>query len=174
MSDTEADAIAGLAGAGSVAADYRHQSKLTTAAADLAVRGAYLKWYDLRVPDREVTDEVRDEARALVVAQAASGGLDLHDELGFAILHLCGDAVRLLLVCTWRNENELWETVYAKQGDGPYELVAPTSHKGTYCVWELGAVWHEQQAWTRYLYSARDDKARQAYVAEDRMEGLVG
>ncbi|MDJ0346251.1 hypothetical protein, partial [Streptomyces sp. PH10-H1] len=146
------EAVARLAGAGSVAPDYRHHSKLITPADDLSVRGAYLKWYDIRSPGTQVTDEIRDEARAFLASSAESGDLAFQDELGLVMLHLCGGEVRLLLACTWRNENELWETVYAKQGDGSYEIVRPGSHKATYCVWELGAVWHEQQAWTRYLY----------------------
>ncbi len=82
------------------------------------------------------------------------------------ILHRCGDAFYFLLVSTWRNENELWELVYAK--DGPKQLeFQPFAfdglHRGTFCVWELAVVWHEQQAWKRYLLSARDEAARLTY-----------
>ena len=34
-----------------------------------------------------------------------------------------------------------------------------STHRPTFCVWELGAVWHEQQAWSRYLRSSRDESA---------------
>ncbi len=33
-----------------------------------------------------------------------------------------------------------------------------------FCVWELGAVCHEQDAWSRYLLSERDADARRAYL----------
>ena len=52
---------------------------------------------------------LRDAARA--------GALGRLGELGFVILHRCGESFYFLLVCTWRNENELWETVWAKDGD---------------------------------------------------------
>ena len=39
-------------------------------------------------------------------------------------------------------------------------------HKPTFCVWELAPVWHEQQAWVRFLKSARDEAAAQAWLAD--------
>ena len=44
----------------------------------------------------------------------------------------------------------------------PWQLEG--THRPTYCVWELGPVWHEQGAWSRYLRSNRDAAARQAYL----------
>jgi hypothetical protein len=95
--------------------------------------------------------------------------------LGFVVLHRCGDDFYFLLVCTWRNENELWETVYAKHGpNSPNFQIFPFDglHRGTFCVWELGAVWHEQQAWGRYLISNKDENAKQTYL-RDSYDGLV-
>ena len=45
-------------------------------------------------------------------------------------------------------------------------------HKGAYCVWELGPVWHEKEAWVRFLNSQRDDAAERVYL-EDRFAGTV-
>jgi len=78
-------------------------------------------------------------------------------------------------VSTWRNDNELWETVWAKNGDeqptfDPWPVEG--AHRPTFCVWELGAVWHEQQAWSAYLRSERDETAKQAYL-RDAYEGAV-
>jgi hypothetical protein len=82
---------------------------------------------------------------------------------GFVVHHLCGDSFFYLVVNTWRHSNELWETVYYKDGsDFPSLEQAPREglHKPGFCVWELGAVHHEQQAWQRYLRSPRDAAAR--------------
>src|SRR6266566_1231239 len=51
------------------------------------------------------------------------------------------------------------------------DLLSPTAP--TFSVWVLGAVWHEQQAWTRYLYSQRDDPAKYAY-AQDQFPDTDG
>lgn len=48
----------------------------------------------------------------------------------------------------------------------------PRTHLGVYCVWELGAVWHEQGAYKRFLYSDRGDEALQVYL-EDQDLGTV-
>ena len=80
-----------------------------------------------------------------------------------------------LMIVTWRNTNELWESVYAKDvtQTGGYQLVEfENNHRGTFCVWELGPVWHERHAWVRFLSSKRDQAAKLAYV-NDRFSGLV-
>ena len=99
---------------------------------------------------------------------ADSSAIPLDDDLGFVILHRCGQSFYFLLVSTWRNDNELWETVWAKDGDAsgfhPWPLEG--SHRPTFCVWELGAVCHEQQAWSRFLRSERDAEAQDAYLSD--------
>ena len=37
--------------------------------------------------------------------------------LGFVILHRCGADFYFLIVCTWRGNNEVWETVFYKEGE---------------------------------------------------------
>ena len=46
------------------------------------------------------------------------------------------------------------------------------NHRVTFCVWELGPVWHERHAWVRFLSSPRDNAAKLAYI-NDRFEGQV-
>ena len=94
---------------------------------------------------------------------------------GFVILHRCGESFYFLLVSTWRNENELWETVYAKasaEETGFKLFTFDSSHRGTFCVWELGVVWHEQQAWKRFLLSKRGPEDVALYL-NDPHEGPV-
>ena len=158
-----------LASLGNVVPEgYTYYTKRVVPADELRLPSARLKWYDIYPDDAPVTPDQRAEARTLV------SGLDLGADLGFVILHRAG-GVLLLLVTTWRHTNEMWESVYYKRaGDaGGYEPVPQTSsHKATYCVWELGPVWHERNAWVRFLSSPRDDAAKQAYL-DDRFAGEV-
>jgi hypothetical protein len=122
-----------------------------------------------------VPAELEDLARESLHAGVRSGALNLAGDLGFVILHRCGEDFYFLLVSTWFNENELWESVWAKDGErdaafGPWDIEG--SPRPTFCVWELGAVAHEQQAWTRFLRSARGAGARKDYLA-DGYEGAV-
>ncbi len=146
---------------------YRHIYKRIQSAPCVEVGDTTLKWYDLAPADAPIPDEVRELARRDLQAAAEDDTLGLSEELGFVILHRCGGSFYFLLVCTWRNDNELWETVWAKDGEAdpafnPWPLEG--THRPTFCVWELGAVWHEQVAWSKYLRSSRDAAARQAYL----------
>jgi hypothetical protein len=158
-----------IADLGNVPAEYRHHPKTITPGDDLVLPAAHLKWYEVRREDAAVSGEVRDEARAFLRAETEAGRLEISGELGFAILHLCGESFYFLIVCTWRNVNEMWESVYTNDGSG-FTPVVQGPHLEVICVWELGVVRHEQQAWTRYLYSARDERAKLAYL-HDRLTG---
>jgi hypothetical protein len=158
-----------------VRTEYEHISKLIEPAPRLDVGDATLKWYDIAPEDAPVPAEIRELARNALREASSSGALDFAGELGFAILHRCGQSFYFLLISTWRNDNELWETVWAKNGEeetafSPWPVEG--THRPTFCVWELGAVWHEQQAWSRYLRSERDAAAQQAYL-EDAYAGAV-
>jgi hypothetical protein len=152
---------------GEVEPGYEHISKVVRPEPRLTLRDAVLKWYDIAPEDAPVPLAVRALARRNLRDASKPGELVLGDGLGFAILHRCGESFYFLLVCTWRHENELWETVWAKDGDGdpsfrPWPIEGP--HRPTFCVWELAAVCYERGAWSRYLCSPRDQAAKQAYL----------
>lgn len=158
-----------------VAAGYRHRPKVARPGPSIALGEAMLKWYEIAPPEEPVSDDVRALARRGLEEATRLGELRLGDGLGFVILHRCGGGFHFLLVSTWRNDNELWETVWAKDGDDdpafhPFPVEGP--HRPTFCVWELGAVAHERLAWSRYLSTARDDGARRAYL-RDAFDGVV-
>jgi hypothetical protein len=140
---------------------YRHIPKRSTPGEPLEPAGAVLKWYGLHPDDRPVPDDIASLARtALTRTPLEAQGL------GFVILHRCGTDFYFLIVSTWRNSNELWETVFYKDGDrmADFELFPREgAHKPVFCVWELVLVWHEQQAWARFLLSDRDEAAAQAW-----------
>jgi hypothetical protein len=161
-------------GHGSVPPAYQHLDKEIVPATRLSLPGAVLKWYDIQRPGEPVPGEIRRMARHFLVDEAESGRLDLRDQLGFVILHRCGESFYILLVSVWRNNNELWEAVYVTDAatSGFQLFPRATSPLGTFCVWELGAVCHEQQAFIRYLRSSRTPAAVQTYL-EDQYTGPV-
>jgi hypothetical protein len=158
-----------------VPADYRHAAKLARPGTGLAVAGAELKWYEVAPPVAPVPDGIRTLARDHLAATAERGDLAIEGEIGFCILHRCGRGFYFLILCTWRNQNEVWETVWAKDGDAdpdfrPWPAAGP--HRPAFCVWELGVVCHESRAWSRYLRSDRGPQARADYLA-DGFDGSV-
>ena len=153
---------------------YLYYEKLVTPGEGLSLPNAYLKWYSLYPSGEEITHEQVEESRAFLRGEAETGRLALGGDLGFVILHRA-EPMLLLLVTTWRNTNEMWESLFAKVA-GEAETYRPqefeSSHRGTYCVWELGAVWHERNAWVRFLSSRRDEEAKLDYL-NDRFSGRV-
>ena len=154
---------------------YVHVEKLVRPEPSLLLGATALKWYDIAPDDEPVPLATRALARRCLRDAHKSGSLGVEGELGFVILHRCGDDFYFLLVSTWRNENELWETVWAKSGEAdvffqPWPIDG--THRPTFCVWELAAVCHERRAWTDYLLSSRDDEARRRYLASS-YEGVA-
>ena len=151
-----------------IGAEYRHAPKHVTPGEIIEPPGALLKWYAVHPEDRPVPDEITQLARSYLMKNnlEAKG-------FGFVILHRCRNDFYFLIVNTWRNNNEVWESVFYKNGDAmtdftlwPREAV----HKPTYCVWELVPLWHEQKTWERFLKSARDEAAAQVWE-RDRYAG---
>ena len=159
-----------------VAESYGHAPKLALSRPSIALGDAVLKWYDIAPPDDPIEPDTVLLARRALGEAVRLGELRLGDTPGFVILHRCGgDGFHFLLVSTWQNANELWETVWAKDGSndpGFHPFPLEGTHRPTFCVWELGVVAHERAAWTRFLRSERDLEARHAYL-RDTFEGEV-
>ena len=169
------EAIPHLARLGNVVPEgYTYYEKLVTAGEDLSLPQAYLKWYDIYAPGAEITAAEGARSRAFLAAEVAAGRLALEGDLGFVLLHRAGPGL-LLLVITWRQTNELWESIFvqdAAAAGGYRPLTFANGQWGTYCVWELGPIWHERHAWVRFLSSPRDEAAKLAYV-NDRFVGRI-
>jgi hypothetical protein len=147
-----------------VAPTYRHAPKQVSYGETVAKSRCVLKWYEVSDAETPVPDDIR----ALARAPLENGRLDV-DGFGFVVLHRCGKDFYFLVVVTWRNENELWETIWYKDGDtmrefGEFPRVG--THKVTLCVWELAPVWHERQSWVRFLLSKRDLEAAERWLSD--------
>lgn len=145
-----------------IPAAYEHRPKRIAAGAAIEPTGAVLKWYVLYPQSQPVPEKIVSLARARLTATPLEAR-----GLGFAILHRCEEDFYFLIVCTWRNSNELWESVLYKDGEAMQSFERfprEAAHKPTFCVWELAAVWHEQQAWLRFLATARDVPAARAWL----------
>jgi len=133
----------------------------------LVLPDAVLKWYDMAEAGTEL-EELSRRARAFIEAESAAGDLVLEDSLGFVELHHC-TTIAFLIVMTWRRNNELWQTTYLADltdPETPFSRVTESvhGHRPGLCIWEQVPVWHERAAWVRYIGSARDEKAKRAYL----------
>lgn len=157
------------------APQYRHRAKDAVPGPIVQIASTTLKWYDLDEPTNRVTPETRALAQSALHGFAAALA---DDHAGFAILHQCSPSFAFLLISTWRGNNELWQSVnYIDTGlvgfaaFDPAYATAPNL-RPTFCVWELGIVAHEAQAWQRYLASNRSI-ADLAHWQQDRLHTKV-
>lgn len=159
-------AAAALSATRDVGQNYVHADKFAQPGDTLVLSSTTLKWHNLAPAEKPVPAAIEQLARTFLERQDAAGQLSALGDTGFVILHRCGDSFYFLLASTWKNDNEIWETVYAKDaGDDDFSLFQqPKEHRGTFCVWELACVWHEQQAWRRFLVSARGADDRVHYI----------
>jgi len=158
----------------SIEAGYVHGEKHIKPLEALAFPGRRLKFYTIGGAGRPVPAEIADGARRFLTRREGEGGLAQLGDFGFVILHRCGEHFYFLIACSWRGNNEIWETVHARdeQDIDFHDFSRPDPHQATFCVWEMGAVCHEQRAWLRYLRSDRDETAIETWLA-DQYEGPV-
>ena len=156
-----------------VASDYSHYQKLVRPGPALTAKGVHLKWYLIYPESLPVTPDDIDAAQAFLRPEIVASRLALKDEIGFVVQHRCAEQL-ILYVCTWRGNNEVWETLYHRRcaPAARYSVLERENTSPTFCVWVLPAVLHEQRAWSRYLCSQRDAAAQCAY-ATDQLTGVV-
>jgi hypothetical protein len=148
---------------------YRHGPKRVVPGTAIELNGAVLKWYRLYSEEAgagapSMIPEIEQLARSYLakVTLEAKG-------LGFVILHQCGTDFYFLILNTWRGNNELWETVFYKDGEQMADFALwprEAIHKPAFCVWELAPVWHETKSWERFLISARDEVAARLWLKD--------
>jgi hypothetical protein len=156
-----------------VSSSYQHQHKSARPGPALETSDVYLKWSLIEPESLPITSAQVNEAQTFLLEELNSGRLKLSNEVGFVVQHRCAK-VLILYVCTWRGDNEVWETLYhtVLQPQARYKVTQRENASPTFCVWVLPAVLHEQRAWVKYLESARDLVAQEAYL-HDQFTGQV-
>jgi hypothetical protein len=147
---------------------YRHYAKVITPRDGIYLPECRLKWYDIGYKEFPVSSDLHADAREVVIEAVSSAAPGTFGDVGFVVLHDCGEIVFLMLG-TWRGNNELWQTIFEHR---PEEAAGFTlqriggNHRPSACVWELGAISHEAQAWARYLSTGRTPADLEAYLAD--------
>lgn len=169
----EAETEVDLSSLGNVPLSYQHHDRLISAGAPLILPRAFLKWYELRHTGDSIPRDLAAEARSFLAQEVSAGRIDFDYGLGFVVLHY-SPPLTYLIVGSWRSNQELWETLFITdlRQDEPFRRVVPGENAPTLCVWELAPVWHERQAWSRFLYSARDAPAKKTWMS-DYLTGTV-
>lgn len=146
---------------------YRHYEKKVYGHGVIKSTHSRLKWYDIARGKKPIPKDIRDLATDYLSRQTEMTGTPSSQELGFVLLHRCGAGFYFLGLCTWRENNELWKTVFyfdTKKMEDFALFPQDGAHRDTFCVWELSVVGYETLAWTTYLRSGRTNKDAETYV----------
>lgn len=157
-----------LGGLGNVPADYAHEWRVATPGEPIVAPGAVAKRSLVHRGGGEVAPALAAEARATVVAALQGGVCRPEYGLGFALLHV-STSHAFPVVGSWRGHQECWKVIWVKElGEAAPFAVVPANgeERPLACVWELAVVCHERMAWHRYLFSARDEAAKRAWLAD--------
>lgn len=159
---------------GNVPDEYRHHRRLVVPGDPIVTDNLILKWYEISLPDHPAPERVLDAARAMVRESIENGSTPSGHGFGLAILHQ-STALTYVIIGVWTANQELWTAHFTRESadiDGTFERVIPGVDGSTLCVWELAPVWHDRQAWVRYLFSDRTEVNKRLYLM-DRLSGSV-
>ena len=162
-----------LADVGESQPGYRHHQREARSTTPLVLPHVVLRWNEVFLTDRGISPSLDRRARACVRSAFANGDVPDGERLGFVVLHH-STARDYLLIGVWYQTQELWEVLFTREAesDEGFRRVHPGIDSSVMCVWEMAAVWHERELWSRYLRSARDLDARLAW-ARDTWSAVV-
>jgi hypothetical protein len=150
---------------------YVHHRRDVRPGESLTLERGVLKWYEVFRRGEEPARDLDTTARAAVADLVRAGSLPLQHGVGFVVSHH-STASDYLIACCWHQIQELWHAILIRPADGSaaFRQEWPSQTSASFCVWEMAPMWHERNAWERYLFSSRDDNAIRAYV-NDQLSG---
>lgn len=134
--------------------------------------GWRFKAYTISRGGAVVGDELLGAARGIVrtlVAESATAAATHHYGVGFVGVHQ-GRGGNVVFVDWWCDENELRHHVFSSGPASPGTLRYETPAGLAGCVWDIGLVHFERQAWVRTALRAPGPAALDDYLAV-RAEG---
>jgi hypothetical protein len=156
---------------GDVPATYVHYPRTTEPGEPLVGRGSVFKWYRV-FPAVDPVPEVLDAGtRTFVLSVLERGAINPAYGMGFVVLHHSTE-FDFLFICSWRGHQELWDSLFYREAgeSGAWTSTPQGEISPVCCVWEMAPIWHERNAWIRYLESARTRTDREAWLADTLRE----
>lgn len=154
---------------GNLPPDYVHRDREAAPGDPILLSNAIVKWNSVFLAGEPIPMEETRAAGEFVRALDRMGQLDVADGLGFVVHHK-STAHAFILIGFWHDKNELWEAGYSRAVGDPIDRFAKNAYDGRSapfaCVWELSPIWHERNAWSRFLTSERDLAAKQTWLAD--------
>jgi len=155
---------------GIVPKDYKNEQHEVQSIGLITEPNLVLKLYHMFVSDKPLDPNYLEQNMEYIEKQIRDDVIKSHIGMGFA--KVCKDAIG---VATWDENNPIViqsQLFYVKNQDISTAEEMNIGEEGPYCVWELGIVAHEKEAWKRYLDSQHTEKDKEKYL-NDTIEGLL-
>ena len=151
---------------GNLRENYKHQSRTVRSRGLVTTPSLFLKLYSM-AKDAHPTNKTISDATRLLEREVAEGKIDPLTGLGFAIL-----SEGMLNVARWDKEYPIVvkNQIYGFEGSINSAKPLDIMDVGSFCIWELGIVAHEKEAWKRFLDSERGKNEKCGYLS-DFIEG---
>lgn len=134
--------------------------------------GWRIKLYHIALGEKGVRGELVEAAKAMARGRLPSPAvIPGRFGVGFMGIHE-GRGSNLVFLDWWADENELRHHVFISYPEAPAALVDVTSTSLSGCVWDLGLVAYERDAWVETALSAAGTPELERYLAR-RFQGPV-
>ncbi|MFH1503129.1 MAG: hypothetical protein ABIE36_00530 [Candidatus Diapherotrites archaeon] len=153
---------------GNLREDYKHQPRTVRPQGLITTPSLVLKLYSMAKDMHPQNRTIRD-TRRLLERDITEGKINPLTGLGFAIL-----SEDMLNVARWDAEYPIVvkNQIYGFEESINSAQLLDTREVGSFCVWELGIVGHEKEAWKRFLDSQRGEAEKYHYL-NDVIEGSL-
>jgi hypothetical protein len=134
---------------------YKHEPRMVKPRGLLNTPEISLKLYDMFTKDDCIGSNPTREAEEFLKEEIARGEINPHSGLGFAIL-----SKDMLNVARWYKTYPivLQNNLYEFKPNFQKVTETSTEEAGSFCIWELGIVNHEKEAWKKFLTSNKDNR----------------
>jgi len=154
---------------GNIREDYEHEPRIAINAGLVISPNLVLKMYSMVNVGAKRDGDLVINAKKFLTREINNKRIEPLTGLGFAVL-----SNGYVNVARWDIVNPivLKNQVYAYEScDSEFETeLLDVSDAGSFCVWELGIVDHEKEAWKRYIQSERSNAEKRTYL-DDMVEG---
>ncbi|HLD48794.1 MAG TPA: hypothetical protein VJB11_00350 [archaeon] len=149
--------------------DYELVQRESTRTGIVICSSIILKFYDMHKTGNAPDAKLIDESQTFLLNEIKKGNIEPYLGLGFAIL-----SEDMLNVTRWDSEYPivLKNQIYGYKKDFESAELLDIRDVGSFCIYELGIVNHERNAWKKYLESKRRGIDKSKYL-NSFFEGLL-
>ena len=157
-----------IANVGNLGEDYKYTFKDVNNIELIVTPNLILKNYTMHISNRAYPVEMLCDESDFIEGQICIGKIKPFSGLGFVIL-----SDDMINVARW-DEEVIKNQLYGyEKGRPSFATPLDIREDGSFCVWELGIVNHEREAWKRFLDSQRTDKDKEAYLDDIMPQGIL-